>query len=194
MMSAIRADLGAPFSMHLMPDYTDVAAGVVTWRRSVSGILKPRHIPQIFDAVICPDAIDVVDMLLRPLVIVDRPCNPMAQQRGAKHSCSDVASATHRASLLSRVFCVPVQCCRKWIGAASFTPNLFASFAPEKLPSLRLIAKQLTQQFRGNIGSVSHSALQCVVGQGRRLFAQLFRPVSYGRLTNYSQPLAEFCQ
>ncbi len=138
----------------------------------IAPVSRLADFAQITKPVVQLITINMVDFAIWPTPVNHRKNNSV----GLKHQSMDLAPA------ISRV--------RNWEGLfASIrrVESTIADILPEKTSSLLVISKEFTANFRRDIGSVSHGAVPLRSGQGRRLFAQLFRPASYARFTLRSQ-------
>ena len=86
----------------------------------ISTVLQLSHMPQVGYAVVASDAVDMVDLLLRPQSVVMKPSDLM----------SFVGDAKQRTRLVP-VAMVATDC---WFVSVSGIPPLHLSFAAEPLP------------------------------------------------------------
>lgn len=138
----------------------------------VSLVFGWRNFAQIAQSVVQPVAIYVVNLSRWPSPISNRKNNPVRLEHHPMDLASTVSSIRNWKSLFSPV-----------VRAKSAIANIL----PKKAASFFIVTKEFTTNFWCDIGSVSHCAVSLHSGQGRRLFAQLFRPTSYARFTLRSQ-------
>lgn len=108
-------------------------------------------IPQIFDAVIRLVAVYVVNPLVRPIAVVNRPRNAV----GHKHSPASMHFDISLYGMAGFFAC-----------SASIPSRDARSNKPKQFTSFRLVAEKLTQLIGGGYLSVSHGAVPSRSGQG----------------------------
>jgi hypothetical protein len=138
----------------------------------VSPVYRLAHFSQIAQAIIQRLSVYVIDFTIRPTPIGNRKNDPMGLKNYTVNLAFSISGVRNRKSLFASI--------RRMKSA-------IANILPKKAASLFVIAKEFTANFRCDIGSISHSAVPLRSGQGRRLFAQLFRPVSYASFILRSQ-------
>ena len=138
----------------------------------ISPVHGRSHFAQIAQSIVQSIAINVVDLTLWPASICNRKDDPM----GLKNYSMNLSLA--------------VALIRNWEGlfaSIRSVKSTIANIFPKKTASLLVIAKEFTANFWCDIGSNSHSAVPLRSGQGRGLFAQLFRPAFCARFSRFSQ-------
>jgi hypothetical protein len=143
----------------------------------------PRNVAEVRNSIIEAVTIDVVNLMVRPIAVMDRPSNPVGLVRYMQYLRHKVASDLHLSECFfarkPSVECAPVAVPAK---------HLARPLLPKQFPRLGLVAKQLAAQFRRDIGSVSHVADSLRCGQGRAALQPLFRPAFPNRIPVCSQP------
>jgi hypothetical protein len=177
----IHLDQCPPLTGVLTPVNTGDAACVVLRQAFVLVIDGIGDRQQIIEPVVTSVAIDVVNLVSRPLAMDDCPGNPVGAKIDSGDCPNPITGAVRRRE---RFRLSP-------LGVPGITSPLRSSNAttvgtvlkharrtrlPEQFAGLWLIAEQLAAQVRGDIGSASHGAALSRGGKGRAVLVAPLRP------------------
>lgn len=132
------------------------AAGVVARQRNVHLIFGARDTPEIGDAIVMADAIDVVDIGHWPFSVVYCPCNAVCPEGLPEYSTLPIPIMVARKRLTHRPPTVPQTATALILLYGWKVKQIWGSLFPKQLARLRLIAEQLAAQFWRDNRAVSH--------------------------------------
>jgi hypothetical protein len=142
----INLDSGSPFSaICIDPHEPRLAPSLV----SVLNISSSADNSKVVDAVVTPNAVDVVNFTIGPDAVNVQPCNSAQAVTDVINFCSDISVAVIASSNVANV------------------NGIDRALAPRKNPGFWVVVEKFAQTFCGKIG-LSHDAVLSLIGQRPR--------------------------
>ena len=146
-------DLCAPLVSILGPVNTVKPRCVDVAELRVSKVCPSVYVPQVFNPIVCPIPVDVVNISVRPFIVCQRPKDPVGLVSFGKYISTKVSLAAFDKAVKGWGVCKSSVKCRALAFSApmrNILEHIYTAVLPKHFARSGVVRDEAMQNFRGN--------------------------------------------